>query len=109
MSYSFSDFFENELEPSLKELLSKECSTEDDRSDIFLRILGNAFSGKDKFSYILIKKIIDPYEENNSIEDAIKDFFYHINYSDDAELRKIEYSRNGAVIKVDYQPREEEE
>jgi hypothetical protein len=104
MAYSFDDFFEHNLAPKLRELLLKECPEDEDRSDQFLAIIERAFSQdrNERFAYTLLRRIVDPHEEHSQIDEIMDNFFNSMNFTEGAFLRKIEYSHNNAVVKVDY-------
>jgi hypothetical protein len=117
MSYSFDDFFEEYVVPKLTELFkdpdfAKGEDVNKEISDRFFDILRSSihmqYRGED-FARKLIEVASDPDGEGLSPDQSIKRFFNQ-KYADvDLELRKIEYSSNGAIINVDYRGEMEEQ
>ena len=108
MSYSFDDFFEESLLPALKKLLEEAESDpppEQGLADKFLSILGSKLHEINRFHSIVLKAIINPYQENLSTPDLIRKIFDYV--SDEADLRKVEYSERNTVISVNYHGIEE--
>ena len=107
MSYSFDDFFEEKLMPALKELLvERDPPPEESLANKFLSILGSKLHEVYRFNGIVLKAIINPYQMNLSTHDLLRKIFDYI--SDEAELRKIEYSEGDTIISVNYHGTEEE-
>ena len=97
MSYSFEDFFDDQIVPEMKKLFSKEG---EDTSENFLNILRRATRISDLFSKHLLNIIVDT-ENNTSVEKVIQKIMQI--YDDNVVLRKIEYSEDRTVISVDFQ------
>jgi hypothetical protein len=105
MSYSLEDFFEEKLLPGLKQLFS---SKQENITEEFFKILENAVNENEKFARKLLCTVI-PEEDYPTVDDFIKKCFnLCYDYDDSKELRKIEYSNNGAKIVVDYKGLEQE-
>jgi hypothetical protein len=95
MSYLFEDLFNDEILPELKKLVSDEF---DDKSEKFLNILRSCVQHDNR--NILTKKLLDVIVDEHEVYLFIRECF-SIKF-DEKELKKIEYSDNSTIIKVDY-------
>ena len=103
MSYSFDEFFENEIFPKLKDLVNGKVSGDMDDSDKFLAILSGAFGTghlKESFVYQMVQAVVNPHQEDLSTEKLLQMLFSILR--EDMELRKIEYTDGNSIIKVNY-------
>ena len=100
MSYTFEDFFDQDLAPRLKNLLDSDV---EDKADQFLSLLENGFCGEpgERFVGLIIRKIID--QDSVELEQLMEKIFYAISsMHDDIVLKKLEYYNNGNLIRVKY-------
>ena len=105
MSYTSYDFFLERIAPRMSELFKSFNPDDNDNEkmyDEFKNILafGGGFGFLEKFQIDIINTVINA-DEPHTVEQAMQKFF-NMFICDDEVLRKIEYSSDGAIIKVDY-------
>ena len=114
MSYSADDFFFDRIAPQMAELFKNydpERETVYDQfephftvMDKFIKILKSTANGNgyEKFKRALLSAIMNPHEEDISVDEAVADFLSHFS-SRDIILRKLEYSSGNSVVSIDRQ------
>ena len=105
MSYTVEDLFSDKIEPEMVKLFQECIEEHESRYEKFMEILKLAM--EDRLEKALLSIIVDPYKEGVPIEDMVQKCTGI--FSDSVELRKLEYSKDNAIIFVNYRGIEEED
>ena len=106
MSYSADDFFIDNIAPKMIDLFKNYNPTHLSLMEKFMQILKDAVAGDgngtEKFKKVLLWALMDPHEEDLTIEDVVADFL-SLYPNRELLLRKMEYSSGNSIISVDFQ------
>jgi septin family protein len=112
MSYSADDFFSDNIALKMAELFKeydpeKETNSQFESLTVmkkFIKILKDSAEGNgyEKFKREMLSALMNPHEEDISVDEAVADFLSM--YSNkDLLIRKLEYSSGSSIISVDFQ------
>lgn len=106
MSYTVEDLFSDKIEPEMVKLFQECVEEHESRYEKFMEIILRQ-AMDDRLRRALLNIVVDPYKEGLSVEEAVQRCLGI--FSDSAELRKLEYSKDSAIISVNYRGVEEED